>query len=123
MAASRVNSFLAGTLLCAALWTGTPVRGQDDQSKQPISLKTDSYEVDFRSGKTIMRNVPLPQGAVSITAQRAEATGLNFDDSRWEFTGDVVVKAEQRGNMRSDRAVVEFRNNRIARATVKGAPA
>jgi lipopolysaccharide transport protein LptA len=70
-----------------------------------------------------MHNVSVSQGDLSITADRAEATGLDFNDSHWVFSGDVRVNAEQRGSMRSDRAEVEFRDNRIARATINGDPA
>ncbi len=58
-----------------------------------------------------------------MQADHAHATGLNFDNSRWTFDGNVRIDAEQRGNLRSDQAVVEFKDNRIARATVTGKPA
>ena len=93
------------------------------QSKAPISLKADNTEVDFRSGKTVLRNVTISQGDISISAERAEATGIDFNDSRWEFTGNVKIIAEKRGTLQSDSAIVEFRNNRIERATVNGKPA
>lgn len=125
MAASRLIEILAAALACAA---ALPVALAAEplaqlQSKGPISLNTDSYEVDFRSGKTVMRNVTISQGDVSIQADRAEATGIEFNDSHWEFSGNVRINAEKRGSLKSDRAVVEFSNNRIARATVKGTPA
>jgi len=108
-------------MLCAAAGTQTAEKAAHNQ---PIDFKSEGgYEVDFRTGKTIMHNVSVSQGDVSITADRAEATGLDFKDSRWVFSGDVHIKAEQRGSMHSDRAEVEFHDNRIARATIKGAPA
>jgi lipopolysaccharide transport protein LptA len=94
-----------------------------DLVAQNVSVKAQSYEMDLRSGKTIMRNVTISQDDVSITADTATGTGQKFDDSRWEFAGNVRIQAEQRGSMHSDHAVVEFRNNRIARATIKGSPA
>src|SRR5688572_5151834 len=122
MAASPLKLFIATLwLLCAASVALAAESAADRQ--QPIDLKTESYEVDFRSGKTLMHKVAISQGDVSITAERAEATGLDFDDSRWVFSGDVQIKAEQQGSMRSERAEVDFRNNRIAKATVNGSPA
>ena len=58
-----------------------------------------------------------------IQSDRAHATGLNFANSKWDFEGNVRIDAEQRGNLRSDSAVVEFRDNHILRATVTGKPA
>jgi lipopolysaccharide transport protein LptA len=120
MAASFLKVCAAAFLYAAAGAQAAELGARD----QPIDFKSHGgYEVDFRTGKTIMHNVSVSQGDVSITADRAEATGLDFKDSRWVFTGDVRIKAEQRGSMRSDRAEVEFHNNRIARATIKGDPA
>jgi lipopolysaccharide transport protein LptA len=121
MAASPLKALAVAVLAFAAAGARPADKNARDQ---PIDFKSDGgYEVDFRSGKTIMHNVAVSQGDVSITADRAEATGLDFKDSRWVFSGDVHIKAEQRGSMRSDRAEVDFRNNRIARATIKGDPA
>jgi lipopolysaccharide transport protein LptA len=106
------------TLLVAA--AGSAVA---DPIPQNVTVQAQNYEMDLRSGKTIMRNVTVSQDDVSITADSATGTGQKFDDSRWEFAGNVRIRAEQRGSMHSDHAIVEFRNNRIARATIKGSPA
>ena len=58
-----------------------------------------------------------------MQADHAHATGLNFANSSWTFDGNVHIDAEERGSLRSDQAVVEFRDNRIARATITGKPA
>src|SRR5205823_8973381 len=39
------------------------------------------------------------------------------------FPYTTLFRSEQHGNLRSDQAVVEFRDNHIARATVTGKPA
>jgi lipopolysaccharide transport protein LptA len=119
MAASRLNNLFMATLLGAAACQAAGA----DPIPQNVSVKAQSYEMDLRSGKTIMRDVTISQDDVSITADSATGTGQKFDDSRWEFAGNVRIQAEQRGSMHSDHAVVEFRNNRIARATIKGSPA
>jgi lipopolysaccharide transport protein LptA len=81
-------------------------------------------EADLRSGKAVMRDVSISQCGVSITANRAEASGgIDFKDSRWTFFGDVRMTGDRRGSMQSDQADVEFRNNLITRATIKGSPA
>ena len=47
----------------------------------------------------------------------------NFTNSRWTFQGNVQIDAQPRGNLRSDQATVEFRDNRSCGATVTGNPA
>jgi lipopolysaccharide export system protein LptA len=47
----------------------------------------------------------------------------NFDNSRWTFEGNVRINGEQHGTLKSDVAVVEFRNKYISKATATGNPA
>jgi lipopolysaccharide transport protein LptA len=58
-----------------------------------------------------------------VQAEHAHATGLDFANSRWTFEGDVRIDAPEQGTLRSDAALVEFRDNQIARATITGKPA
>jgi len=90
---------------------------------QPINLDAASTEVDGRTNTLVFSDVVISQGATRVQAEHAHATGLNFANSRWTFEGKVRIDAEQHGNLRSDQAVVEFRDNHIARATVTGKPA
>jgi len=96
---------------------------ENDQSKLPISLDAASSDVDYRSNTVIFRDVVISQGDIRVQAKRAEATGLNFENSRWSFTGDVRIRVQNQGNLQSDEAIVDFRNNRISRATITGKPA
>lgn len=82
-----------------------------------------SSEVDYRTNTLVFSQVVITQGTMRIQAEHAHATGLNFANSRWTFDGHVRVDADPRGKLRSDEAIVEFRDNRIARATVTGTPA
>ena len=91
--------------------------------QQPINLDAASTEVDGRTNTLVFSDVVISQGATRVQADRAHATGLNFANSRWTFDGKVRIEAEQHGNLRSDQAMVEFRDNHIARATVTGTPA
>jgi lipopolysaccharide export system protein LptA len=90
---------------------------------QPVHLDASSSEVDYKTKKMVYKDIVISQGTMRVQADRAEATGLNFADSRWDFEGHVRIDAEPRGNLRSDSAVVEFRDNLISKATVVGKPA
>jgi len=89
----------------------------------PITVDAASSEVDYRTNTVVFSQVVISQGATRIQADHAHASGLNFANSRWTFDGHVRIDAEPRGSLRSDQAVVEFRDNRIVRATASGKPA
>ena len=92
-------------------------------SKLPITVDAASSDVDYKTHLYTFEKVVISQGALRVQADHARATGLDFANSHWTFDGHVRIDAEPRGNLRSDQAVVEFRDNRIARATVTGKPA
>jgi lipopolysaccharide export system protein LptA len=89
----------------------------------PITVDAASSEVDYRTNQVVFSEVVISQGAMRVQADHAHASGLNFANSRWTFEGHVRIDAEPRGNLRADQAVVEFRDNRIVRATANGKPA
>jgi lipopolysaccharide transport protein LptA len=100
-----------------------PAPAAPPASEQPINLDAASTEVDYRTNTLVFRDVVISQGAMRVQAEHARATGLNFANSRWTFEGKVRIDGEQHGNLRSDQATVEFRDNHIARATITGKPA
>ena len=90
---------------------------------QPVKLDAASTEVDWKTKKMIYHDVVISQGTTRIQSDTAQGTGLDFGNSKWTFSGNVRINAEPRGNLRSDSAVVEFKDGLIARATVVGKPA
>ena len=100
---------------------GNPV---PDFGGQPVSVDAaGGSDIDVKTNTLVFRSVVISQGAMRVSADHARATGLNFANSRWNFDGNVHIDAEQRGSLRSDQAVVEFKDSHIARATVTGKPA
>jgi lipopolysaccharide transport protein LptA len=71
----------------------------------------------------LCRSIVLSQGNTVVRADQARATCMNCQDNRWTFQGNVRIDAQPRGNLRSDQATVEVRDNRIVRATVTDNPA
>lgn len=113
----RALPLLAG-LLAAAAAAAPP-----DFAGQPVAVDAASSEIDVKTNTLVFRNVVISQGNMRVSAEHAHATGLNFANSKWNFEGNVHIDGEQRGNLRSDQAVVEFKDNHIARATITGKPA
>ena len=118
----KLKLLLAVALASAAAAAPAPPSALQP-GQQPINLEATSTEVDGRTNTLVFSDVVISQGATRVQADHAHATGLNFANSRWTFEGKVRIDAEQHGNLRSDQAAIEFRDNRIARATITGKPA
>ena len=87
--------------------------------ERDITLDAASSELDYRGNAVTFRDVNIAQGNIKVSAERAAATGLEFDNATWEFTGRVRIEFEG-GVLRSDAATVAFERNRITRATIRG---
>lgn len=90
--------------------------------RAPISLVAQSSEIDYRSNQLVFRKVKITQGTMSVSADLAHATGLDFDNSHWVFHGHVHVVLGN-GELRSSDADITFADKLLARATVHGTPA
>jgi lipopolysaccharide transport protein LptA len=116
-----LNSALAVTHIAAGNKESVPAPSKDAR-KLPIDVT--SSKVDYKGDTVVFQDVVITQGDTKVQADHAHATGLdNFDNSRWTFEGNVRITGEQHGSLKSDLAVVEFKNKYIAKATVTGNPA
>lgn len=100
----------------------TPARQSARNAQQPIDLQAASSDFDYKNNSLRFRRVKITQGAMQVSAQEANASGLNFDNSQWKFTGDVQILVPD-GKLNSDSAQVSFQNNQIVKAVIKGKPA
>ena len=107
--------------LCAACACAAYAAGPR-QSDLPISLDAASSDFDYRNNTLRFRQVRIVQGNVRVEADEATATGLNFENSRWEFRGNVRIHVDG-GSLASNEAEVTFVNNQIEKAVITGAPA
>jgi len=109
---------LLGAVPFARAQTGLP----PGNSELPINLEAASSDFDYRNNTLLFRRVKITQGGLEVTAQQASATGLEFNNSEWRLQGDVKIMVPG-GKLQSSEARVMFRNNAIASASIKGAPA
>jgi lipopolysaccharide transport protein LptA len=93
-----------------------------ERNTLPITVEARSSDFDYKNRVLVFNDVTIVQGAVRITAERAQANGLDFDDSGWEFNGSVRIKLAD-GALASDTARVRFAKGEIQSATMTGAPA
>jgi lipopolysaccharide transport protein LptA len=105
-----------------ALLLGAGVAQAQDRDRLPITVEARSTDFDYKNSVLVFNDVTIVQGAVKITAARAQASGLDFEDSGWEFSGKVHIKLVD-GELASDTARVRFSKGEIQSATVTGEPA
>jgi lipopolysaccharide transport protein LptA len=119
---SRAISLLA--LPCAAGLLGVAQGAPAPCANQEIVVEAKKpWELDFRNNNAVLRNVVITQCGLRIEAAEARVTGgLNFESGQWIISGNVRIKADN-GSLRSDKAIVSFRNKLISRATITGEPA
>jgi lipopolysaccharide export system protein LptA len=110
--------------LFALLATSSPVLAAAAVRAQqlPITLDAQSSELDYRNNSLVFRKVKITQGAMSVAADQAQATGLDFEDSRWVFRGNVKITMDQ-GELTSDDAQITFAKKLLAKAIISGTPA
>ena len=120
-ALAAANGASAATHIAAVSKKSVPAPSKDAR-KLPIDVA--SSRIDYNGDTAVLQDVVITQGETKVQADRAHATGLdNFDNSRWTFEGNVRITGEQHGSLKSDLAVVEFKNKYISKATATGNPA
>jgi lipopolysaccharide transport protein LptA len=121
---STLSSRIASALAIAVL-TWQASAADSTVSHQNIFLDAASSEVDYKKNTVEFKDIVISQGDIKVEANHAEAaaTGLNFKTGVWTFSGDVRIHVEKRGNLRSDQAVVDFKDSQIVKATITGKPA
>jgi len=108
-------------LACALLAFGT-AGGAPYDSTAPINLEAASSDFDYRNNTLLFSRVKITQGALQVEALEARATGLNFENSKWDLKGQVRITVPD-GNLVSNDATVTFRDNEIVSAVIRGSPA
>ena len=88
----------------------------------PISLDADSTAYDGKSSMLMFRGLRLSQGTIGIEADEGRASNLDFEDSTWQFSGNVVIDVED-GHIECDTADLQFTEHQLTLATIAGAPA
>lgn len=94
----------------------------EDRDKLPIKVEARSSDFDYQNNVLVFNEITIVQGDIRIKAQRAVASGLDFEDSSWEFSGAVTITNSEAG-LGSDVARVRFAGGEVQSATVTGAPA
>ncbi|MEE8463879.1 MAG: LptA/OstA family protein, partial [Gammaproteobacteria bacterium] len=89
---------------------------------QAIDLQAKSSTYDRNSGHLVFEGVTISQGEMSVSANSAEATELEFENAAWIFTGNVQISTVE-ALISGDKAVIHFQDHRLVRASISGQPA
>jgi len=88
----------------------------------PISLDADSTAYDGKRSMLMFRGLRMTQGTIGIEADEGRASNLDFEDSVWQFSGNVVIDVEN-GHIECDTADLQFTDHQLTLATIAGGPA
>ena len=116
-----MNSMLIRSLACIALLPAV-VFAQGSDLRLPISLDADSTDYDGKSSMLMFRGLRLSQGTTNIEADIGRASKLDFKDSVWVFSGNVVIDVDA-GHIECESAELSFTDTQLRLAAIKGSPA
>jgi len=115
----RILNHKSGPLLLLVL-IASAVHSQ--QIPETIDLQAASSTYDRDSGHLVFKEVTISQGDMSVSANLAEATELEFENAAWVFTGNVQISTNE-ALISGQKAVIDFRDHRLIRASISGQPA
>lgn len=99
-----------------------PAAAQVSDLRLPISLDADSTDYDGKNSMLMFSGLRLTQGNIGVEADEGRASKLDFEDSVWRFTGNVVIDTEN-GHIECDTADLKFTSHQLSEAILTGAPA
>ena len=119
MASSRPDRLFAAFLLAAACAAAS---GAQEAAQLPIQLKASSLNFDSQKGVVEYGAVTITQGEIKISADHAVTNGVDFQDSKWQFSGTVRISMPDSA-LASDTAEVKVSGGAIQSAAITGTPA
>jgi lipopolysaccharide transport protein LptA len=115
----RVAAIVAGAWLLAGTVAAQPPR----TSKEPLVIDSVVATIDDTTNTADFTTIIVSQGGARITAERAHATDVGSKNSRWTFTGRVLITSEERGSLWANQAIIVYRDGVLDQIMATGAPA
>ena len=100
----------------------TSINAQINSAELPINIDAESTGYLADDSVLTFTKLNLSQGGISISADRGEASKLDFENSTWKFEGNIRITLEN-GSIDSDFAYLEFEGHQIKIARIQGDPA
>ena len=117
-----MHRFILLSLLLSLSLLPLSTSAQLTDLRLPISLDADSTDYDGKNSMLMFRGLRLTQGNIGIEADEGRASNLDFEDSIWQFSGNVIIDVEN-GHIECDTADLQFAEHALILATISGEPA
>ncbi len=104
------------------LGSSAAVHAQLSDLRLPISLDADSTDYDGKNSMLMFKGLRLSQGNIGIQADEGRASKLDFEDSVWRFSGNVIIDVEN-GHIECATADLQFSDHQLILADIEGSPA
>ncbi len=108
--------------IAVILGLSAAVHAQLSELRLPISLDADSTDYDGKNSMLMFKGLRLSQGNIGIEADEGRASKLDFEDSVWRFSGNVIIDVDN-GHIENDSADLQFSEHQLLLAEIKGSPA
>ena len=118
---NRVLICITALLPLCVLLSGA-ANAQLSDLRLPISLDAESTDYDGKNSMLMFKGLRLSQGNIGIQADVGRASKLDFDDSTWRFSGNVIIDVEN-GHIECDTADLRFIDHQLRLADIEGTPA
>lgn len=109
-------------VLALFLTAGQASWAQIAELRLPISLDADATDYDGKNSMLMFRGLRLSQGTIGVEADQGLASKLDFEDSVWQFSGNVRIETGT-ASIKCDQADLRFGKHQLQIATISGAPA
>jgi lipopolysaccharide transport protein LptA len=109
-------------LLPASLLLSPPGNAQINDLRTDVVIDAEQTSYDGKTSMLQFTGLRLTQGNIGIEADVAHASRMDFDDSVWQFSGNVVFDVDE-GHVECDSADLKFANFELQLATIEGSPA
>ena len=110
------------TSIAVILGLSAAVYAQLSELRLPISLDADSTDYDGKNSMLMFKGLRLSQGNIGIEADEGRASKLDFEDSVWRFSGNVIIDVDN-GHIECDLADLQFFDHQLLLAEIEGSPA
>jgi lipopolysaccharide transport protein LptA len=108
--------------IAVILGLSVAVYAQLSELRLPISLDAESTDYDGKNSMLMFKGLRLSQGNIGIEADEGRASKLDFEDSVWRFSGNVVIDVDN-GHIECDSADLQFFDHQLLLAEIEGSPA
>jgi len=113
---------VAACLLAVGIFIALPGSAQVNDARLPIVLDAESTIYDGKNSILTYQGLRVTQGNIGIEADSGHASKLDFEDSIWHFSGNVIIDTEQ-GHIECETADLQFNQHELQLATIAGNPA